>query len=377
MLTRPMETLKEAIPLLGFGAMRLPKNKEGKVDFEMTKKLIDDAFLKGIRYFDTSTIYCDKESEKALKFALSSYKRGEYYITDKLTTHLFNTKEEMWDLFDYQLDACGVEFFDFYLVHALNATNYEKFKRLDGYDFLRQKQKEGKIKHLGFSFHDSPKVLKRILDDHPWEFCQIQFNYLDGEGMQANELYRILEERDIPCIVMEPVKGGRLSSFPDDIESIFKNVHPDWSTSSWAIRWVANHPNVKILLSGMNTLEQLEDNTHSINTLQPFNSTENKAIEAVVSAIEKRKPVSCTGCGYCMDCPNGVDIPDCFEVYSEYKIWGDNDKFLTRCEKLIKAKASGDFCIQCGLCETKCPQQIPIPQKLAEMVSCYQNLKQK
>ncbi|WP_313339166.1 aldo/keto reductase [Sedimentibacter sp.] len=358
-----VEQLGKSMPRLGYGCMRFPV-KDDKIDFDKAKELIHHAYNSGINYFDTAYNYHGGESETFLGKVLPEFKRESYYLTSKLPVWKVNEEGDAEKLFNEQLQKCNTEYFDFYLLHSLNKKTIETVKKFNLYDFIANKKAEGKIKHIGFSFHDSNEVLKEFAAAYKWDFVQLQINYWDWEEDEAKAQYETIEKLNIPCFVMEPVRGGFLASFAPHVMQNFNNYSPDASIASWALRWVASLPNVAIILSGMSNMEQLNDNIKTFTDLKPIKDDEQKVIDNVVEDLRKIKPVPCTGCRYCMECSYGVDIPGIFDIYNDYKK-SENKQIAHRSYFIFTSdEKKADKCQECGECVTKCPQQINIPDEL-------------
>ena len=361
-----IEKLGLELPLLGFGCMRFP-TKDNKIDYEASKKMIHHAMANGLNYFDTAYPYHGGESEVFLGKVLPEFPRESYFLTSKLPIWKVENEEDAEKFFNEQLEKCKTKYFDFYLLHSMDSKKVEIMEKFNLYDFVAKKKKEGKIKHIGFSFHDKNEVLEKLASAHEWDFAQLQINYWDFSVNDAKESYDILEKHGIPCFVMEPVRGGFLSTFAPHVEKLMKEYAPDRSISSWAIRWVASLPNVAIVLSGMSNMDQLKDNIDTISNFHAVNNDELKVIDSVVEELKKIKPIPCTGCRYCMDCSFGVDIPGVFEIYNEYK--KTENKLLTfnNYYKYMGEDKRASNCEKCGACMTKCPQHINIPEELEKI----------
>lgn len=299
---------------LGLGTMRLPvkgiikREANPIIDYKEAQKLVDFAIENGINYFDTAYMYHAGKSEKFIGTALSKYPRESYYLVDKLPIWMCKKCADMEKIFSNQLKRTGTAYFDNYLLHSLDKNNFEKCEKFGAYDFLVEKQKQGLIKNIGFSFHGTIDDLKQIVSAHHWDFAQIQLNYLDWKNQDAKTQYEILTEAGIPVIVMEPVRGGKLADIPKDAEKLFKNINSDASAASWAIKFVANLPNVVTILSGMNSIEQLQDNINTLTDFKPLTDSELQACFNAASIMNKKDVIPCTGCDYCADCPKGVKI---------------------------------------------------------------------
>ena len=352
--------------LLGFGAMRL-KTVDGEIDEELGFKLFDMAYKAGINYFDTALPYTDRKNEIFVGKALKRYPRESFYLASKLSLFCFDTPEEAKKSVDMQLERLQTDYLDFYLIHALNKKSFQRFKDWNMLETVLEWKKQGKIRHIGFSFHDDLDTFKEILDYYDWEFVQIQLNYMDTDIQQGIEGYKMLEERKIPVVVMEPVKGGKLAAFNEDSAKPFKE-YSDASLASWALRWVGSLPGVKVLLSGMNSEDQVIDNLNTFNNFKPLNEEELKRVTDVRERIKNATKVGCTACKYCMPCPAGVDIPGNFSLFNDYAMYKNKDYVGWIYQGIKKNKGEATNCIECYSCVEKCPQHIEIPEKLKEMV---------
>lgn len=367
---RMIPALGKEISRLGYGGMRFPKNGD-EVDVDAAVQLLRKAYEMGINYFDTAMVYHKGESEKIFGKAFEPYPRDSYLIADKMSIWLCSDEEDMKARFYNQLKTLKTDYIDFYLVHSLNRNHYKKVKDLHCVEFLQQMKQEGKIKHLGFSFHDTYQVFTQILNDYTWDFVQIQLNYLDWHNQGAEQLYRELERRNLTVMVMEPVRGGYLATIDSERAKPFLELEPQRSIASWAIRWVESLPQVAVVLSGMSDLQQLEDNVATMTHFEPMNEQELAAIDRVVEEIRKVNEIPCTGCRYCMDCPMGVDIPEIFSIYSQYKIFGKEKAFVQDYEEVVEHGNGAEHCVRCMACTTKCPQMIAIPDKLEMIAKLY------
>lgn len=358
------------VSLLGLGTMRLPCKTPVKreanplISYEKAQALVDMAYENGVNYFDTAYMYHAGKSEKFIGTALKKYPRESYYLADKLPIWLCPKKSDMEKVFNKQLDRTGHSYFDFYLLHSLDKDNFDKCEKFGAYDFLLKKQKEGKIKNIGFSFHGTVDDLKRIVSAHHWDFAQIQMNYLDWKNQSADMQYKILTDVQIPVIVMEPVRGGKLAQVDEDIEKMFKAARSDCSIASWAIGFVASHPNVLTILSGMNSKEQMRDNLDTLTDFKPFSDRELSICANAAAMMNKSDVIPCTGCDYCADCPKGVKISSVFSAYNLFKT-GNKDEAL---KEYTNIDINADACVSCGKCKTHCPQSIDIPKLLNEVI---------
>lgn len=358
-------------PKLGFGLMRLP-TKEDVIDQTELCKMVDAYMEAGLNYFDTAYVYHGGESEKAAKTALvDRYPRDSFYLATKLPAWEMHVPEDRDRIFNEQLERCGVDYFDFYLLHSIEENHIDTYERLDCFNWGLKKKAEGKIKHFGFSFHGSPELLERVLDDHPeMEFVQIQLNYADWENpvVRSGELYDILHKRNIPMIIMEPVKGGTLAQLTPELEAKYKAARPNDSIASWALRFVASLPGVMTVLSGMSTEEQMADNIGTFTHFEPLSEDEKKLVEEVKTIMLNVKQIGCTACRYCTDgCPMHISIPDVFKAVNTMKLY--NEEFRPKnfyMGVITQGSGRAGDCIACGQCEGVCPQHLPIIELLAE-----------
>lgn len=371
---RDLERLGISVSLLGYGCMRFPTKDDGKIDRMEAEKLIDTAYENGINYFDTAYFYHEGESEPFVGSALSKYKRSTYYVATKLPPWQVNSLEDASRIFNKQLKRLDMDYIDFYLLHSLNKKMWDKMVRLKVPEFYDELKKQGKIKYFGFSFHDDYEVFEEILNHRQWDFCQIQLNYMDTMEQAGIKGYHLAQRLGIPVVVMEPVKGGLLASLPDDISHKLKENKPDASVASWALRWVANLPNVKVVLSGMSSREQLEDNLKTFNVFKPLDLHEQNIIEDISKTLKSRVNNGCTGCNYCMPCPKGVDIPYNFRIWNNYGIYQNRNSALQQWENEIPDNQKAANCVSCGLCEKVCPQKIEIRNDLKRLQKEFERL---
>ena len=361
---------------LGFGCMRLPM-KENKIDTDEMKKMVDLFLERGFNYFDTAHGYHNGLSETSLKECLTSrYPREKYLLTNKLTDPYFRKQEDIRPFFEKQLADCGVDYFDFYLMHAQGRTNYDKFQRCKAYETALELKKEGKIRHVGISFHDTAEMLEKILQDHPEiEIVQIQFNYIDFDdtAVQSGKLLGVCEKYGKPVLVMEPVKGGNLVRLPAEAKAVFDQLGTN-SYASYAIRFAAGFDQIAMVLSGMSDLEQMEDNTSCMMDFRPLSESEQAAITQVKDIFNSMNLIPCTACHYCIEenhCPKNILIPDMFSCLNAKKLFNDwNQDFYYKEVITIHNGKAGD-CIKCGKCEHVCPQHLQIRSLLEQVAQTF------
>ena len=358
------------VSLLGMGCMRLPKLDPEKPDIDYVKaqEIIDYAYSHGVNYFDTAYAYHGGQSETFIGQALKKYPRESYFLATKMPIWCVKKPEDVERIFNEQLQKCQVEHFDFYLFHAQDAGNFKKCQEFGVYEFLSKMKAEGKIRRLGFSFHDKADVLEGLLEHHPEvEFVQLQINYADweSESVQSRRCYEVARAHGKPVIIMEPVKGGSLAGLPEEVTGPFRRLHPDWSTASWGIRFAASLPGLVTVLSGMSNLDQVRDNLSVMKGFTPLGDEEQQAVAEVRAALDQIPRVPCTECQYCVKgCPQGVDIPGIFKAMNNYLVYQNltgargNYSFATR-----EGVRASD-CIGCGQCEAACPQHIRIIDEL-------------
>ncbi|HNZ50069.1 MAG TPA: aldo/keto reductase [Bacilli bacterium] len=351
--------------LLGFGAMRL-KTVNGEIDEAKGLALFDYAYKHGINYYDTAMPYTEGKNETFVGKALKRYPRDSFYLASKLSLGMLNSQEEVLGFIDRQLENLQTSYLDMYLLHALNKERVKLIKEWDILTIVKRWQQEGKIRNIGFSFHDDYETFTEILAMNDWDFCQIQLNYMDTDIQQGIKGYEDLVERKIPVVIMEPIKGGKLATFSSSIAEPFRRLSSA-SNASWALRWVGSLPGVKVMLSGMNEMEQLVDNLATCSSFQALTSLEYQAVKEVKARLEKAIKVDCTNCRYCMPCTVGIDIPGNFRIFNSFGMYNNESDAHWQFNNLIRHSTSLTSCIECGKCVEECPQHIQIPDELKRM----------
>ena len=360
---------------LGFGLMRLPKDKQGQIKLDEVQRMVDSYMERGFNYFDTAYVY--EGSEEAIRQTLvEKYPRDVYTLADKLPAWKLTCQEDVERIFQESLNRTGVDYFDFYLLHSVEKSHYSTYEKYQCFDFIQEMKKQGKIKYMGFSFHDDADFLDKVLTEHPEiDFVQLQLNYLDWENgvIQSRRNYEVARKHHKPIIVMEPIKGGTLASFSDDIEKIYKDYAPQKSIASWALRYVASLDGVMTILSGMSNAQQMNDNLDTMTHFEKINNEEAKLIKQVTDQVLSYPTIPCTKCRYCTPgCPMHIQIPDLFTAYNSAKMYGENRRYDT----YYKDHSTGDYqpakaCIACGQCESVCPQHLEIISLLKEVSEVF------
>ncbi len=375
MTTRRFKDTDLNISLLGLGTMRLPRVNpdQGKIDDIRAKEILDYALAHGVNYIDTAYMYHDGDSERFLGDALADHDRASYYLADKMPIWMAKEPADLEKIFGEQLRRLKTDYIDFYLCHSLTKVHFARCKEMGLYAFLRQKKAEGKIRYIGFSFHDSPDVLEEIVSTYAWDFAQIQLNYADWEIQNARRQYEILAENGIPCIVMEPVRGGALADICPTANDMLKAARPNDSIASWAIRYAATKPNVLTVLSGMSNLDQLKDNIATLSDFAPITEEEDALLARAAHEWRMKDVIPCTACRYCMDCPAGVDIPAMFAHFNEFAMNKSRSRYAKALNGADPATLAQN-CVACGACAIHCPQHIAIPDKMAELTKWEEKL---
>lgn len=371
-----MAYLGEDIKKLGFGLMRLPKN-DGVIDVEQVKVMVDKFLDAGFTYFDTAWLYAG--SEDAVRQALvERYPREKYQLATKNSAWAnCQSREEAVSQFEISLERTGAGYFDFYLLHNLGENRTKPFDEFGMWDWIQEKKAEGKIRHIGFSFHSTADELEALLTAHPeMEFVQLQMNYLDWESaeVQSRKCYEVASKHGKPVIVMEPVKGGTLADVPAEVRESFTAYHPDLSVPSWAIRFVASLDNVAMVLSGMSNMEQLMDNISYMKEFVPMNAEETELVHKAAEMIKDSIAIPCTGCSYCTEgCPMQIAIPDLFRVYNKSKRGEITDvEANEEYRQLTESGGKARECLACGQCQVACPQHLEIINYLKDVAKCME-----
>ncbi len=365
----------EELGKFGFGLMRLPRNDDKTIDTEMTSEMVDRFLAAGLKYFDTAYVY--EGSEAAAKKALvDRHPRDSFFLTSKLNANAAKDEADAKNQIYVSLERTGAGYIDFYLLHALSAGNKDKYDAYGLWDYVKELKEKGLVRHYGFSFHDSPELLDELLTEHPdVEFVQLQINYADWEDptVQSRRCYEVASKHGKPVVVMEPVKGGTLANPPQSVKDIFKAADPKASTASWAIRFAASLENVKIVLSGMSNVEQMEDNLSYMKDFKPLNEEEMKVIAEAQEALKQIEQIPCTACHYCTGgCPMQIDIPQLFKVMNRDLLFGDHEDSRRRYANAVKDGGTAGSCIHCLQCEGECPQHIEITSWLEKIAEAFE-----
>ncbi len=377
---RTMPTTGEQLSILGFGCMRLPEQR-GRIDEPRATRLIHDAIDAGINYFDTAFPYHQGHSESCLGRALKGSRRERVKIATKLPHWLVKTAGDMSKILALQLEKLQTDHIDYYMVHNVTEARWQQLREIGVVEFLENAQREGRIQHVGFSFHGGRDEFKRMVDDYDWQFCQIQYNYLDEKSQAGREGLEYAAAKGLGIVVMEPLRGGNLAKRPvAKIEQIWRRAETERTPAEWALRWLWNHPDVHVVLSGMTEESDLTENVRiaeqaSANSLTP---EELALVEEVAAAFRSMMRAGCTGCQYCMPCPAGVNIPHCLQLLDSYHLFGNKQQarlfYLLGVSGLIDGKRGlASQCIDCGKCEDKCPQHLPIPRLLKESKRTFES----
>lgn len=371
---RKMPKLGIETSLLGFGCMRFPM-KNGKIDEPEAEKMLDKAILSGVNYIDTAYPYHGGDSEPFVGRVLDKYPRESYFLATKLPCWEVNSLDDAKRLFKSQLKRLNKDYVDFYLLHSLSGNSFRKMKELGVVEYCEALKAAGKIRYYGFSFHDGYEAFEEILNYRDWDFCQIQLNYMDVDIQAGIKGYELAKSKGIPVVVMEPVKGGSLANLPQEIKAALDGCTPGKSCSSWALRWVGSHDGVKVILSGMSNMEQVDDNLATFDKFIPLSEAEEKAVANAADMMRKRVNNGCTGCRYCMPCPAGVNIPANFRIWNGFGVYGSVNSTVWEWSNGIADGEKAKNCAECGQCEGLCPQHLPIREHLKRLQSELDALK--
>ena len=367
------------VSIVGFGCMRLPLMPGGdssKIDEELSTELIRYAIDEGVNYIDTAYPYHGKgmssagRSEPVVGKILRDGYRGKVKLATKLPSWLINSRGDMDRILNEQLERLETDYIDFYLVHALNKSSWKNVRRAGVAEFLEQAIRDGRIRYAGFSYHDEPENFNAIVDAFDWSFCQIQYNYMDEEFQAGRSGLEYAAKRGLGITIMEPLRGGKLAqNLPESVLTAFHRSEKIRTPAEWALSWIWNHAEVSLLISGMNTMDQVTGNIKSAeNAIEgSFTDSDNLVIEKVKNIYRQRTKVDCTACNYCMPCPLGVNIPGCFDYYNNFHMFGREDNY-----RFLKAGQRASDCTECGSCEVHCPQSLPIPELLKEVRAVFE-----
>jgi predicted aldo/keto reductase-like oxidoreductase len=365
--------------LLGFGCMRLALRADGSIDEETSQAMVDTAIKGGVNYLDTAYPYHGGESERFVGRVLKRYDRSKLLIATKLPMWKLDSEDSVGRIFREQLEKLQTPYVDFYLMHGMSAERIDIMKKYHVLEQLKGFREEGKIRFLGFSFHDKYETFERLIDMGFADMCQIQFNYIDTDRQAGAKGLEYARKAGVPVVVMEPVKGGSLARLPDDAQKLFDDYSTRTgraaSASSWALRWAAAQPGVTIVLSGMSSPAQVQDNLKTFNDMPPMDAAEEQVVVQVTEKLRGRIKVPCTACKYCMPCPYGVNIPDNFAALNTWAMFGDKKKALDLYFKQLSDKERATACKNCKACVKLCPQKIAVPERLAEVDAAMQKLK--
>jgi len=364
---RKMENLGIETSLLGFGCMRFPVTAEGKIDEPAAEAMLDKAIASGVNYIDTAYPYHGGDSEPFVGRVLKKYDRKSFYLATKLPVWMIKTVEDAERIFEEQLSRLQTDYIDFYLLHAMNKGQWDAMLAAGVVDYCAKLKEEGRIKYYGFSFHDDYEVFEEIINYRDWDFCQIQLNYMDVNEQAGMKGYQLATDKGIPLVIMEPIKGGSLAAYADDITAKFRELDEKASIASFALRWVGSLPGVKVILSGMSNMEQVEDNLNTFIGFEPLSEKEAVTIEEIVTLLNSRVQNGCTGCRYCMPCPAGVNIPGNFKAWNNYHMYQNYNVVKWAWENEMGESQQAKNCIECGKCEAHCPQKLSIREDLKKV----------
>jgi predicted aldo/keto reductase-like oxidoreductase len=373
---RKMPKIGEEISILGFGCMRFPLREDGSIYEELSERMMDYAIERGVNYIDTAWPYHEGESEPFVGRFLEKYgHRDRVNLATKLPSWLIEKREDMDYYLDEQLKRLRTNHIDYYLVHALNKNRWEQLKKCGIFDFLSAVKEDGRVRNVGFSFHDDLSTFKEIVDSYNWNFCQIQYNYMDTEFQAGKKGLLYAAEKGLGVIVMEPLRGGKIAGrIPPEVQRLLDSQKKDYSPVEWALRWVWDHPQVTLLLSGMTALEHVVENAEVASKAESSSLTEKEksVIKEIRDIYRTRMKILCTDCKYCLPCPAGVNIPRVFQLYNDAFIFDDMEAARRDYNMFLKEDEKAHNCIECGKCENLCPQKISIIEKLAQAVKAFE-----
>ena len=375
---RTFEKTGEKISLLGFGAMRLPiiSGNLLKINEKEAIQMIRSAIDRGINYVDTAYMNHDGASEVVVGKALKDGYREKVLVADKMPVWMAKTEEDVEKIFNDQLERLDVDCIDMYLVHNINSAVWQRALKFNTLAFLEKKKAEGKIKHIGFSFHDEFEVFEEVIKAYPWDFCQIQLNYMDADFQAGVKGLKLAGSLNIPVIIMEPLKGGKLTDkLPQSIQSFWDQSPVKRTPAEWALRWASDFPEVLTILSGMTSMEQLDENIRILNDAEPYSlsAAEHKTIDNVANEYNKLIQYSCTACKYCMPCPFEVEIPSIIGFYNDWYLFDGNQKIKRDFLTWIPSKSRPSICEGCKVCEGHCPQQLPVSEIMAKAAALFES----
>ena len=371
---RTFKKLDREVSLLGMGAMRLPETEDGQINEPEAIDIIRSAIDAGINYVDTAFGYHNGKSEGLVGKALRDGYREKVLLADKMPIWLAKDEEHMKEMFQTQLERLDTDYIDMYLVHSVNKPNWKRIKKLNLMPFLEEMKAAGKIKHIGFSFHDSYELFEEVLDSYPWEFCQIQLNYMDKDIQAGVKGLKLASEKGLGVIIMEPLKGGKLTTgIPPTVQELWNNAPVKRTPAEWGFKWLANMPEVTLILSGMSSREQLQQNIATVSAadLNVLSDEERELIDKVSDEYNRLIKYSCTGCEYCLPCPQKLKIPDLIDTLNEWNIYGQNPATKMEYIEWVPEGRHASDCISCKACEKKCPQGLPIAQIMKETAEIF------
>ena len=346
-----------------------------EVDMNELEKMVEYAMQHGANYFDTAYMYVDGKSEIAMGKVLSNYKREDIILADKSPAMYMKSKDDVKRIFEEQLKKCKTDYFDFYMVHNINKNTIDNYRNFEMFNQLNEFKKQGLVKYVGFSFHGTPEMLREVAPEHPWDFAQLQINYLDWDVVKAHEQYDIVQAQKIPVTVMEPLRGGGLVNLSEKAAAKLKELYPDTTPAAFGLRWAASRSYVITVLSGMSNLKQMQENIQTFIDYKDMTEAEIKAADEIAKIIQSQGEINCTACKYCTEvCPRGINIPAAFALYNQYKVTNNKGIFSMYYSTLGESEKP-DKCIKCGLCNKNCPQSLDIPNLLAKVEKTYSDIK--